>query len=171
MEFVESSDSSEDDNEIQNFVELIANGCDNSEVLSTAQVFEMMELETERVHSVLKVTIETIQHILERSNWERNVHLIIIIFYFFFFKLPKIKTRALLNKYKWDSERLLECFYEDNDNILSKSANNDNKLTRNICNYNTCDVCLDDFLSTVSQLFYILLIKCILYQCCVISRK
>lgn len=56
MEFVESSDSSEDDNEIQNFVELIANGCDNSEVLSTAQVFEMMELETERVHSVLKVT-------------------------------------------------------------------------------------------------------------------
>lgn len=58
MEFVESSDSSEDDNEIQNFVELIANGCDNSEVLSTAQVFEMMELETERVHSVLKVNIK-----------------------------------------------------------------------------------------------------------------
>lgn len=70
MEFVESSDSSEDDNEIQNFVELIANGCDNSEVLSTAQVFEMMELETERVHSVLKVTIKTKQHILER--WGTN---------------------------------------------------------------------------------------------------
>lgn len=62
MEFVESSDSSEDDNEIQNFVELQGNGSDNSEVLSTAQVFEMMELETERVHSVLKVIIKSNQH-------------------------------------------------------------------------------------------------------------
>ena len=73
MEFVESSDSSEDDNEIQNFVELNANGCDNSEVLSTAQVFEMMELETERVHSVLKVTIKQ-NNILKKSNLEQNIY-------------------------------------------------------------------------------------------------
>lgn len=73
MEFVESSDSSEDDNEVQNFVELIANGCDNSEVLSTAEVFVMMELETERVHSVLKVTIKE-NNINERSNWKPDIY-------------------------------------------------------------------------------------------------
>lgn len=72
MEFVESSDSSEDDNEIQNFVELQGTGCDNSEVLSTAQVFEMMELETERVHSVLKVIIKSNQTSRIIPKWKRN---------------------------------------------------------------------------------------------------